>query len=99
MVIKMSEQNYCMINQQTNVCDNVVVWDGNPNTWTPPAGYLMLVQATTPAKNWVYDEVNKVWSLQIFGFGQIGFTWDGTYLTTNEPQPAPVAGTTGVAPV
>lgn len=48
----------------------------------------MLVQAATPAKVWEYDSVAKTWSLGVqVGAGQIGFTWDGTYLTTNEPQP------------
>lgn len=83
-------QNYCMVNEATNVCDNITLWDGNPNTWTPPAGYLMLVQATTLAKVWVWNATDKVWSLEVQeGQGQIGFTWDGTYLTTNEPEPAP----------
>jgi hypothetical protein len=81
----MSAQNYCMVNEATNVCDNVVLWDGNPNTWAPPAGYLMLVQATTPAKNWVW--IDDSWVLEVSGEGQIGYTWDGTYLITNEPQP------------
>lgn len=80
-------QNYCMVNEQTNVCDNLVLWDGNPDTWNPPAGYLMLIQDTTPAKNWVWDIENKIWVLAISGKGQIGFTWDGTYLITNESQP------------
>lgn len=82
----MAIQNYCMINTQTNVCDNVCSWDGNANTWSPPPNYLMLVQSNTPAKVW--NLVNNVWELVIqTGFGSIGFTWDGTYLITNEPQP------------
>ena len=86
----MTVQNYCMVNRDTNVCDNVCVWDGNPETWTPPAIYLMLVQATTPAKTWAWNTETKVWELIVQeGHGQIGFTWDGTFLTTNEPQPAP----------
>lgn len=85
----MTTQNYCMINQSTNICDNICLWDGNPVTWSPPAGYLMLVQATTPAKVWAWDPVNKIWFLQVvLGQGDIGFTWDGTYLTTNQPTPA-----------
>lgn len=76
-----------MVNEQTNICENTCVWDGNTETWQPPAGYLMLIQATTPAKNWVWDEANKAWVLEISGEGQIGYTWDGTYLTTNLPEP------------
>ena len=84
----MSIQNYCMINQLTNVCDNVCVWDGNPATWTPPADYLMLVQATTPARVWELDQAQTEYVLVVVnGQGDIGFTWDGVYLTTNQPQP------------
>lgn len=83
----MSTQNYCMINQANSVCENICLWDGDPNTWQPPANYLMLVQATTPAKNWIWDSTAKQWNLEVYGFGQVGFTWDGTYLTSNEPEP------------
>lgn len=76
-----------MINQTNSVCENICLWDGDPNTWQPPANYLMLVQATTPAKDWVWDSVAKTWTLEITGFGQIGFTWDGTYLVTSAPMP------------
>lgn len=86
----MTAQNYCMVNEQTNVCDNVVMWDGNPNTWTPPVGYLMLVQDTTPAKNWQWDPVAKIWKLVVYGLGNIGFTWDGIYLITDTPEPPPI---------
>jgi len=87
----MTNQNYCMVNEQTNICDNVVVWDGDTNTWTPPAGYLMLVQETTPAKNWVWNFNTEVWELVVDGLGGIDYTWDGTYLVTTEPEPpAPI---------
>lgn len=77
-----------MINEATNVCDNTCLWDGNTSTWTPPPGYLMLVQATTPAKIWVWNDVDKIWQLEVQeGAGGIGFTWDGTYLNTNDPMP------------
>jgi len=92
-----------MINENTNVCDNVCVWDGDPNTWTPPANYLMLVQATTPAKLWEWNATDSAWQLTVeVGSGNIGFTWDGTYLITNSPMPsAPLAQpeTTGAQPL
>jgi len=84
------EQNYLMINP-SNVVDNVVTWDGNPDTWQPPSDYLMLVQATTPALVWVAVKVdNKITDYvleEIVGQGGIGFTWNGTVLTTNQPKP------------
>jgi len=87
MVIKMEIQNYCMVNEQTAVCENVVLWDGNVSNWQPPEGYLLMLQSTTPAKNWVWDATGNQWILSVSGEGQVGFSWDGTYLTTNEPQP------------
>lgn len=87
-MINMSVQNYCMVNETTNTCDNVTLWDGNPDTWAPPTDCLMLVQATTPAKLWALDSATQTYVLTEFvGLGGIGFTWDGTYLITNEPQP------------
>ena len=48
----------------------------------------MLVQATTPAKIWEWNTTDKVWQLIAqLGQGGTGFTWDGTYLTTNDPMP------------
>lgn len=86
----MTTQNYCAVNEANNVCENICLWDGDTSTWTPPAGYLMLVQATTPAKVWVWNSAIQAWEIgEQMGAGQIGFTWDGTYLTTNYPQPAP----------
>lgn len=84
------EQNYLMINQATNVVDNICIWDGNPNTWQPPLNYLVLVQATTPAYVWVLNSDKTAFVLQeCTGEGAIGFTWDGSAVTTNEPQPIP----------
>jgi len=87
----MTIQTYLMLNQSTNIVDNICVWDGNTNTWTTPANTLMLVQETTPAMVWRLDtdKINYVLT-KVNGVGQIGFTWDGSVLTTNEPQPAPV---------
>lgn len=88
----MSTQNYCMINVGTNVCDNVVLWDGNSETWNPPADYLLLAQATVPSYVWILNSDETEWVLgSEIGQGQIGFTWDGTALTTNaEKPPTPV---------
>jgi len=81
-------QNYCMVNTETNVCENVCVWDGDPNTWAPPSNYLMLVQATTPAFVWGWNAAEDAWLLQEqVGAGGIGFTWDGNALTTDQPMP------------
>jgi hypothetical protein len=84
----MSIQSYLVVNQTTNIVDDVVVWDGNTETWTPPANCLMLIQATTPALIWDSNENYTIFTLkEQMGAGQIGFTWDGTVLTTNQIKP------------
>lgn len=77
-----------MLNQLTNTVDNVCLWDGNLDTWQPPTGYLMLIDDITPAKIWSWNKDQEIWVLVVQnGAGGIGFTWDGTYLTTPESMP------------
>jgi hypothetical protein len=96
MVINMITQNYLMIDLSVNSVENICLWDGNPETWQPPAGYLMLVQATTMAQVWVWDKTILDWVLtQQLGQGQIGFTWNGAECVTNDPKPAPQPTTEG----
>jgi hypothetical protein len=82
------DQNYLII--ENNVVNNIVVWNGDTSQWTPPAGSIALVQATTPAMVWVFDYTTTPYTAtleEVMGEGSIGFTWDGTVLTTNQPQP------------
>ena len=83
-------QNYLMINEN-NVVDNICLWDGDVNTWTPPSGYTMEVDATTTAMIWIpviVDNKNVDYVLEpVLGAGDIGFTWDGTVVTTPDPKP------------
>lgn len=84
----MTTQNYLII--ENNVVTNIVLWDGDTNTWQPPADSIALIQATTPAMVWVFDYTTIPYTSQleeVMGEGAIGFTWDGTVLTTNQPQP------------
>lgn len=86
----MTTQNYLLI--ENNVVTNVCLWDGSTDTWTPPAGSITLVQATTPAIIWVLNTnvTPAEWQLtEVIGQGDIGFTWDGTTVTTNQPKPKP----------
>lgn len=81
-------QNYLIIEQ--NIVTNVVLWNGDTTQWTPPQSSVALIQANIPAMVWVLDTEIKDYVLQEqIGQGQIGFTWDGTVLTTNEPKPTP----------
>lgn len=85
----MTTQQYFVI--ENNVVTNSVLWDGDTNTWQPPVDSTMLVSATTPEMIWqavVVDKKITDWVLaEQIGVGQIGFTWDGTVLTTNQPKP------------
>jgi len=86
----MTAQNYLIV--ENNVVTNTVLWDGNPDTWQPPAGSIQLVQATTMALLWeavtpITDPV-VIDLKEVLGAGAIGFAWDGTVLTTNQPKPS-----------
>ena len=93
----MTTQNYLIV--EANIVTNNVVWDGDVNTWTPPADSIQLIQATTPAMVWVGTKVENLpatipptytitYNLEeVVGAGDIGFTWNGTVLTTNQPKP------------
>ena len=83
----MTTQNYLIV--ENNVVTNNVLWDGNTQDWTPPTGSIQLVQSTTPAMVWQLNAGNPpMWALtEVVGAGDIGFTWNGTVLTTNEPEP------------
>lgn len=84
----MTSQSYLIVNQATNVVDNVVMWDGNTNNWQPPANTIALVQATTPAIVWEFNLKTKDWELvEKMGAGAIHYIWNGSVLTTNESKP------------
>ena len=89
----MTIQTYLII--ESNIVTNAVAWDGNVQTWTPPADSIQVLQETTPAMVWVEDfEIDPPAFVltEMIGVGTIGFTWNGTVLTTNEPKPElPVA--------
>lgn len=82
----MQMENYVLINNQTDIVDNVVVWDGNTQDWTPPASHTALPQATTPRLIWVQDQQTQAWEqVLVTGGGSIGDAWDGQKLI--QPQP------------
>jgi hypothetical protein len=85
----MTTQNYLII--ENNVVTNEVVWDGNTQTWTPPINSIQLIRSITPAMVWemviVDRKITDYVLVEELGVSSIGFTWDGTVLTTNEPKP------------
>ena len=85
----MKIQNYFVV--ENNLVTNLVSWDGNVNTWTPPENAIMLIQEDTNAMVWqpviVDKKITDFVLTEILGNGDIGFTWNGTVLSTNEPKP------------
>jgi hypothetical protein len=83
----MTIQDYLII--ENNIVNNSVLWDGDVNTWEPPIDSIQVIQETTPAMIWKLNDLlpPSYVLTEIIGAGDIGFTWDGTVLTTNEPQP------------
>ena len=79
-------QNYLII--EGGVVTNVIVWDGDTQTWQPPQDTTMLVQSTTPTKIWDINADKTEFVLtESVGNANIGFTWDGAFAITNEPKP------------
>ena len=83
----MELQSYFVV--ENDVVTNIVVWDGNTDSWSPSANATMLVCATTMTKTWqLNNDATSYVLTEVLGEGQIGFAWDGTILTTNKPKPA-----------
>ncbi len=84
-------KNYCIVNTETSpqYCENVVIWNGDTNIWNPPEGSIALVQDETPSLDWVFDATANSYVLFLsVGEGSVGWTWDGSALTTNELKPS-----------
>jgi hypothetical protein len=80
--------NYLLINTETNVVDNVVVWDGNTQTWQPPKNYIWFVDEETEALVWALNENRTDFELKpVLGAGGVGFIWDGVMLKTPDSKP------------
>lgn len=47
---------------ENNIVTNVILWDGNTNTWTPPENSIYLLRSSTPEKTRgnVHYDVNPV---------------------------------------
>lgn len=85
---KMTTQNYLIISTTTNTVENICLWDGDTSAWQPPDNTLLLPQESTNSKVWVLNADKTDFELQeIVGQASIGFTWDGSICTTNDPKP------------
>lgn len=85
----MTNKTYLIL--KNNIVQNICIWDGNTDTWTPPTDDLLLVQDETISMLWnairVDEKITDFVLKEFIGCGDIGFTWDGKVLTTNEPKP------------
>jgi len=83
----MITQNYLIVEE--NIVTNNVIWNGDVNIWMPPANSIQLIQNDTNAMIWVLLKGDTSYTLgEVLGAGQIGFSWNGSVLITNELQPA-----------
>ena len=64
----MESQEYFLI--ENGIVTNSVMWDGNPETWMPPAGATMLISATTPAMLWELTTPQGYQIVQAMGAGK-----------------------------
>jgi hypothetical protein len=54
--------NYAVIDELSNICDNVIVWDGQAQ-WSPPAGhYVVNIDDVEAGIGWAYNPVTKEWT-------------------------------------
>lgn len=84
----MNPKNYLLINRDSNIVENIIVWDGDETKWIPPQEHIALVQEDINAIVWEFNDVAKDYELvEIQGRGAIGFLWNGSVLTTQEPKP------------
>jgi hypothetical protein len=53
---------YAVNNDQTNICENVIVLDSG-SQWAPPAGYYIVnVDGVDMAIGWYYDQAANTWT-------------------------------------
>lgn len=45
---------YAVINSETNIINNVILWDGESN-WTPPAGTFAVPLTSEAGIGWKYE--------------------------------------------
>jgi hypothetical protein len=85
----MTDKTYLLV--ENNVVTNVVVWDGLSD-WIVPNGMIALDQDTTPTMVWTVPTATTASVLEpIMGIGAIGYTWNGSTLSTGQTQPVYVA--------
>lgn len=84
----MDAQNYLIVNLETQLVENIVLWDGSATSWQPPTNSIALIQSQTPSKIWMYSQtLNSFEMVEVLGEGQIGFSWDGEFVITNQSPP------------
>lgn len=87
---------YLLVKEETDIVKLSLLWDGNLDTWQPPAGYILLERDITPILVWKLDKnvtpneyvlseemISDNMSIASF----LGSVWNGSVLTTNQPKP------------
>ena len=83
----MAHKDYLVI--QNSVVTNVVLWSGDVQEWAPPSDATMLLRDEVTALVWqATGSTADDWELrEVLGAGGVGFTWDGSILTTDQLKP------------
>lgn len=77
---------YFLINKQTNVVENYIVWGGDQDVWQPPETHFLIPAETTKAIDWIWDEALLDWvAVEGIGNGGIGDVWDGEKVSQVKP--------------
>jgi hypothetical protein len=54
---------YAVISSDTNICNNVVIWDDSLGPWTPPANnYIVNINGLEVGIGWYYNPTTQVWT-------------------------------------
>ena len=53
---------FAVIDDATNICDNVVSWDDAEHPWTPPTNhYVINIDGLSVGIDWSYDPATSAW--------------------------------------
>jgi hypothetical protein len=74
---------YLVVNQSTNIVENKITYDGVSPLEIP--GYILIKDENTPSYVWEFNNDDFILT-KVNGGADIGFTWDGTAFTTNQPK-------------
>lgn len=90
----MTVKEYALVNVETNIVENTVLWDGNQASWTPPSGYQAVDELAFPYMVWVWDNQQNDWVLaeetNRMDGDVMNSLFNGSEFITAQPKPDPI---------